>query len=130
MLQETHFRSGATPTLQNKSYPTNHFCNHPTARKAGVAILLSTELEFQVLDTVTDTQGRYLFLKGTIAGKLYTFANIYVTNKRQAMFLKSTLAKLNDFSEGILVLGVDFNVPLDPILDSSTGHSSISQLHL
>ncbi|CAH2329350.1 Hypothetical predicted protein, partial [Pelobates cultripes] len=46
------------------------------------------------------------------------------------MFLKSTLAKLNDFSEGILVLGGDFNVPLDPILDSSTGHSSISQLHL
>ncbi|CAH2222351.1 Hypothetical predicted protein [Pelobates cultripes] len=67
MLQETHFRFGAAPTLRNKFYPTNHFCNHPTARKAGVAILLSADLEFQTLDTVTDTHGRYLFLKGVIA---------------------------------------------------------------
>ncbi|CAH2272729.1 Hypothetical predicted protein [Pelobates cultripes] len=88
LLQETHFRKDAAPKLHNKSYPTNYFCDHPTAWKAGVAILIAADLEFQKLDSLLDQQGRFLFLKGTIAGMLYTFATAYVPNKRQAQFLR------------------------------------------
>ncbi|CAH2322500.1 Hypothetical predicted protein, partial [Pelobates cultripes] len=38
-----------------------------------------------------------------------------------------TLSKLATFTEGILILGGDFNLPLDPLADSSTGHSTITQ---
>ncbi|CAH2319410.1 Hypothetical predicted protein [Pelobates cultripes] len=85
---------------------------------------------FQGLDSMLDGQGRFLYVKGTITGMLYTFANIYLPNKRQAQFLRKALNKLSDFSEGTLVLGGDFNTPLDPIMDSSTRHSSIPQLHI
>ncbi|CAH2283883.1 Alpha-catulin [Pelobates cultripes] len=103
LLQETHFRKDAAPKLHNKSYPTNYFCNHPTAWKAGVAILITADLEFQKFDSLLDPQGRFLFLKGTIAGMLYTFATAYVPNKTQAHFLRGTLNKSNCFSEGTLV---------------------------
>ncbi|CAH2276183.1 endonuclease [Pelobates cultripes] len=84
MLQETHFKEGSTPRLRDRHYPDNYFCNHPTAHKSGVAILLAAELEFKELDRVQDSQGRYLFLKGIIADKIYTIATIYVPNRRQA----------------------------------------------
>ncbi|CAH2297156.1 Hypothetical predicted protein [Pelobates cultripes] len=127
LIQETHFKEGAAPKLQNKHYPNNYFSNHSTSHKAGTAILLAAELEFKELERSQDSHGRYLFLKGIIADKIYTLANIYVPNRRQASFLRNTLHILEEFTDGILIVGGDFNVPLDPILDSSSGHSSISQ---
>lgn len=52
-------------------------------------------------------------------------ANVYVPNSKQALFYRSTLKILSDFQEGIFILGGDFNVPLNPIQDTSTGTSSI-----
>ncbi|CAH2311611.1 Hypothetical predicted protein [Pelobates cultripes] len=126
LLQETHFREGAAPTLKNKHYPTNYYGNHPTAKKAGVAILIAARLQFQEQDRLIDHNGRYAFVKGNIAGRCYTFATIYVPNN-QSRFLKNTLKALTDFTEGTLIAGGDFNVTLDPKVDSSTGHSSILQ---
>ncbi|CAH2301142.1 Hypothetical predicted protein, partial [Pelobates cultripes] len=67
---------------------------------------------------------------GIIADKIYIFATIYVTNRHQATFLKGTLTKLRDFTEGTLLVGGDFNTPLDPTLDSSSGHSCIPQRNI
>ncbi|CAH2274531.1 Hypothetical predicted protein [Pelobates cultripes] len=85
MLQETHFLEGSAPKLRNRQYPNTFFSNHPTTRKAGVAITLAAELDFKELDKVTDKLGRYLFLKGTIADRMYTLASIYVPNKNQKL---------------------------------------------
>ncbi|CAH2327101.1 Hypothetical predicted protein [Pelobates cultripes] len=54
MLQETHFQEGKSPKLQNRHYPNNYFCNHPTAHKSGVAIKLAAELEFRELERVQE----------------------------------------------------------------------------
>ncbi|CAH2251513.1 Hypothetical predicted protein, partial [Pelobates cultripes] len=83
MLQETHFLEGCAPKLRNRYYPNNFFSNHNTARRAGVAIVLSANLDFRELDRMIDTQGRFIFLKGTIADKLYTLVSIYVPNTNQ-----------------------------------------------
>ncbi|CAH2319792.1 Hypothetical predicted protein, partial [Pelobates cultripes] len=105
MLQETHFLEGFSPKLRNRYYPNNFFSNHNTARKAGVAIILSADLDFKELNKIFDTQGRFLFLKGTIADKLYTFASIYAPNTNQARFLRRTLRKLKGFAEGAIIIG-------------------------
>ncbi|CAH2250879.1 Hypothetical predicted protein, partial [Pelobates cultripes] len=42
-------------------------------------------------------------------------------------FLHRTLLKLATFTEGILILGGELNLPLDPIADTSTGHSTVAQ---
>ncbi|CAH2315277.1 Hypothetical predicted protein [Pelobates cultripes] len=75
------------------------------------------------LDRSTNPQGRYLFLKGKIQNRKYTFATLYVPNQNQAQHIRMTLYKLSSFTEGTLIVGGDLNVPLHPLLDSSTGHS-------
>ncbi|CAH2274613.1 Hypothetical predicted protein, partial [Pelobates cultripes] len=60
-----------------------------------------------------------------MARKVYTFATIYTPNSGQASFLRRTLTKLSRFTEGTLILGGDLNVPLDPKMDTSRGHSSV-----
>ncbi|CAH2306504.1 Hypothetical predicted protein [Pelobates cultripes] len=129
MLQETHFLEGSAPKLRNQHYPHNSFNNHPTSRRSGVAILLAAEMDFRVLDRMSDTQGRFLFLKGTIADKLYTLVSVYVPNTNQARFLRGTLNKLRGFSEGALIVGGDFNAPLDSRLDASNGRSCLPLKH-
>ncbi|CAH2220953.1 Hypothetical predicted protein [Pelobates cultripes] len=127
LLQETHLRDVDNHRLRNKHYHTTFHSNHPTARKAGVSILLNTNLQFTHSETVVDPNGRFLFVKGMISQKTYTLASVYAPNKSQAKFLCRTLLKLAAFTEGILVLGGDFNITLEPLSDSSTGHSSIAQ---
>ncbi|CAH2315625.1 Hypothetical predicted protein, partial [Pelobates cultripes] len=126
-LQETHFKEGNAPLLKGKNYPNALCSNHPTARKAGVAILLHAKLQFQENDRMSDPNGRYIFLKGDIQDRRYTFATIYVPNNNQSHYIRKTLLKLSSFTEGTLILGGDLNVPLIPLTDSSTGHSSVAQ---
>ncbi|CAH2305467.1 Hypothetical predicted protein [Pelobates cultripes] len=82
MLQETHFKEGAAPQLHDRSYPSNYFCSHQTARKSGVAIVIAADLELQELDQVQDTQGHFLFLKGLIADEIYTLATMSPTDAK------------------------------------------------
>ncbi|CAH2276730.1 Hypothetical predicted protein [Pelobates cultripes] len=127
MRQETHLRAAKTHRLMDRRFPDSFHSTHPTARKAGVAILLASDLHFHRSDTMADPNGRYLFVKGTVAQKTYTFASIYAPNTKQAKFFRNTLLKLANFTEDALMVGGNFNTPLDPILDSSIGHSSIPQ---
>lgn len=55
-----------------------------------------------------------------------TLATIYAPNDHQDIFIRRILVKLMDFMEGPLILGGDFNVPLTPQVDTSSGKSSVS----
>lgn len=79
----------------------------------------------QITDTMTDNQGRFLFLKGSCKGRKLTLANIYAPNSGQVSFFKKFILKLTTFQEGTLILGGDFNVSLNPLLDTSNGNSSL-----
>ncbi|CAH2283439.1 Hypothetical predicted protein [Pelobates cultripes] len=126
-LQETHFKEGHAPPLKSKHYPTAALSNHPTARKAGVAVLTHAQLQFQEVERLVDPNGRYLFIKGDIQNRRYTLATIYAPNNNQSHFIRKSLSNLSSFTEGTLIVGGDINVPLIPLIDSSTGHSSITQ---
>uniref|UniRef100_A0A8C5MTX1 Endonuclease/exonuclease/phosphatase domain-containing protein n=1 Tax=Leptobrachium leishanense TaxID=445787 RepID=A0A8C5MTX1_9ANUR len=74
--------------------------------------------------TMTDEGGRYVFVRGSILDTVYTFASIYLPNKKQHTCLARILRLLDTFQKGITVVAGDFNVTLEPQLDSSTGASS------
>lgn len=123
-LQETHFRSNATPKLQNYRYPTAYHATNPLHKSKGVSILIARSCPFQITDSLIDVEGRYLILKGSLLNRKFTLANIYAPNLRQVPFFKKITNTLTTFQEGTLILGGDFNVPLNPIQDTSTGSSS------
>lgn len=85
---------------------------------------MAKSLMFHLTDQMLDPEGRFLFLKGTWRDKPVTLANVYCANSKRVSFLREVLLKLTSFHMGLLILGGDFNMALDPLLDTSTGTSS------
>lgn len=124
-LQETHFKTNSIPKLSNQRFPIAlHATNHE-AKTKGVSILIAKQCQFQITDTYVDGEARFIFVKGILHGKRVTLANIYAPNAGQVVFFRATLQKLSSFQEGLLILGGDFNVFLNPLLDTSTGTSTM-----
>uniref|UniRef100_A0A8C5LRZ7 exodeoxyribonuclease III n=1 Tax=Leptobrachium leishanense TaxID=445787 RepID=A0A8C5LRZ7_9ANUR len=124
-IQESHFQTGMAPTLTNSHFPLGFFSHNVEARSKGTAILIHRRVPFQLIDSVTDEGGCYVFVKGHILDQVYTLATCYAPNKTQHRFLSSILRALDNFSEGLVVLGGDLNVPLEPSWDTSAGRSSV-----
>lgn len=75
---------------------------------------------------MSDPEGRYLFLKGDLAGRRVTLASIYLQNQAQLSCLNGILNNLQIFMEGGLILSGDLNVALDPLLDVSKSATHLS----
>lgn len=108
----------------NRHFPVTFSSNNPSAKTKGVSILISRSTPFSLRERFSDPEGRLLFVKGSLCGRLYTLAAIYAPNVGQVPFLESALNKLRVFVEGEIVVGGDFNVVLDPSLDPS-GRASL-----
>uniref|UniRef100_A0A8C5PRE7 exodeoxyribonuclease III n=1 Tax=Leptobrachium leishanense TaxID=445787 RepID=A0A8C5PRE7_9ANUR len=125
LIQETPFQEGKAPTLTNSYYPLGFYSNNTEAKTKGTAILFHRCVPFQLLDSVTDTGGRFVFVKGRILDQVYTFANCYAPNRAQHRFLSATL---QDFAEGLVVgtlfLCGDFNCTPDPDVDTQSSQPS------
>lgn len=91
--------------------------------------MISGKLRWQCQAVLTDPGGRYMFLRGLIGDDPLTLASIYAPNEHQDTFITGTLDKLWEFTAGQLILGRDFNVPLIPSSDTSSGHSSLPPTH-
>lgn len=122
---KTNFRTESTPKLQNLYYPTAYHSTNLESKSKGVTILLAKHCPFQVTDTLIDDKGNFLFLKGTCKGRRLTLANLYAPYTGRVSFFREIVQLLTGFQDGTLILGGDFNVPLNPLLDTSNGISSL-----
>lgn len=61
------------------------------------------------IESISDTEGIFLFLKGLLGPIKVTLANIYCPNVNQKKFIDRIM-------ESILILGGDLNFILDPEL--------------
>lgn len=103
---------------------------NPEAKTKGVSIAFHKSIPYQLIDSRIDSNGRFIFLKVLLFDKIYTIANFYAPNHDQAKSGKNFLCALGDYAEGALLVGGDFNLPLCPLLDTSSGRSSISYTKL
>ncbi|OCT62698.1 hypothetical protein XELAEV_18043786mg [Xenopus laevis] len=125
-VQETHFKISSVPRWSNKYFPDIHSSIPQRNKTKGVAILFGRNFNFKVLSTKKDPNGRFVFVKGTLGTQKLTFANIYLPNEHQDTTFHTITEALLGFTEGLLILGGDMNVPLDPAIDCSKGISSIA----
>ena len=54
-------------------------------KKAGVAILISDEMDFEIKALKRDKEGHYIMIKGSIQEEDITIINIYAPNTEKAM---------------------------------------------
>lgn len=120
-LQETHLTHESNIRLWSKNFPTWYYGDTISNRARGVAIGMAKEVQFNLEGRMQDTEGRFLFLKGTLGELECTIASIYAPNKNTVKFLIGTLEKLLNFRKGGLIVMGDFNVCLEPALVSTSG---------
>lgn len=126
LIQEADFRTDSIPKLHNKHFPTVYHASNKDTKSKGVSILIAKHCPIQISEVQRDPQGRFLFLKGTLHHRPITIVNVYAPNTQQVTFFRKTFRQLLTFQSGTLIVGGDFNVALNPSLDTSNGLSSLT----
>ena len=120
-MQETHSKQETERQWKNE-WGGEIIMSHGSPNSRGVAILFKKGVDCIIHSKILDPVGRYVILKA----EMYLLINIYAPNKDAKIveFLKdlgATLLKVNLDEEENIILGEDFNRPLNPVLDKQGG---------
>ena len=88
-------------------------------KKAGVAILISDKIDFQIKAVKRDKEGHYRMIKGSIQEEDITIINIYPPNIGAPQYVRQMLTRMKGEINNNTVIVGDFNIPLTP-MDRST----------
>ena len=124
-LQETHSMQEVEKQWQ-REWGGKMLFSHGANNARGVMILVRNGFDFNVETVKIDKQGRFLVVKGKIQDVEYTVVNIYAPNKDACLrkFFDNLQRVLSDFgisNEDKVIIGSDFNCPLNPLLDKKGG---------
>ena len=92
-LQETHLKRKDTYGLKVKGWKKIFHANGDQ-KKAGVAILLSDKIDFEIKAMKRDKEGHYIIIKGSIQEEDITIINIYETNIGAPQYVRQMLTSM------------------------------------
>ena len=96
-------------------------------KKAGVAILISDKIDFEIKAVKRDKEGHYIMIKGSIQEDI-TIINIYAPNIGAQQYVRQMLTSMKwEINSNAIIVG-DFNIPLTPI-DRSTKQKETQTLN-
>ena len=117
-LQETHLKTGDTYRLKVKGWKKIFLANGDQ-KKAGVAVLISDEIDFEIKAVKRDNEGDYIMIKGSIQEEDITIINIYAPNIEARKYVRQMLTSMKEEINNNTIIVGDFNTPLTP-MDRST----------
>ena len=65
-------------------------------KKAGVAILISDKIDFQIKNVTRDKEGHYIMIKGSIQEEDITIINIYAPNIGAPQYIRQRLTAIEE----------------------------------
>ena len=117
-LQETHLKPRDTYRLNVKGWKRIFHANGDQT-KAGVAILISDKIDFEIKGMIRDKEGHYIKIKGSIQEEDIAIINMYAPNKTAPPYIRQMLTSVKgEINSNTIRVGV-FNTPLTP-MDRST----------
>ena len=81
-------------------------------KKAGVTILISDKIDFQIKDVKRDNEGHYIMIKGSIQEEDITIINIYAPNIGAPQYVRQMLMSMKEEINSNAVIVGDFNTRL------------------
>lgn len=119
-LQEIHLNDKEHAKLKRMGFTSLFFFSYKSGHRRGVAILISSKLNFEKVFEMGDKDGRFILVRGNIDGKSVTLMNVYAPPGSDIyLFRKITKIMITE-TEGLLICGGDLNIHLQPKLDSSS----------
>lgn len=118
-LQETHLTMKDQVRLK-KSWVGQVFHSKFNSKTRGTAILIHKKIQFKAVDVISDPQGRYIMVSGSLSHTPVLLANIYAPNWDDKGFIDRIISSLPNLTSHRLILGGDMNCVMDPTLDRSS----------
>ena len=110
-LQETHLRPRDTYRLKVRGWKKIFHANG-NQKKAGVAILISEEIDFKIKTATRDKEGQYIMIKGSIQEEDMTIIKVYAPNIGAPQYIRQILTTMKvEIDSNTIIVG-DFNTPL------------------
>ena len=80
-------------------------------KKAGLAILISDKIDFEIKAMKSDKEGHYIMIKGSIQEEDITIRNIYAANIGALQYIRQMLTSMKgEINSNTIIVG-DFNTP-------------------
>ncbi len=119
-MQETH-SSVETENIFEKDWGSKIIMNSRSSNSAGVAILFGSNFHVDVKNVWKDSLGRKVLVNIEVDGDKYTLINVYGPNKDDAVFFSDIAKLIDEYCDGSLIIGGDFNTVLNISLDKIGG---------
>ena len=84
-------------------------------KKAGVAILISDKIDFEIKVVKRDKEGHYIMIKGSIQEEYITVINIYAPNIGALQYVRQMLTSMKGEINNNKIIVRDFNTSLTPM---------------
>jgi len=109
-LQETHLKSRDAYRLKVKDW-RKIFQANEDQKKAGVAILISHKIDFEIKTVIRDKEGHYIMIKGSIQEEDITIISIYAPNIGAPQYVRQMLTSMKgEINSNTIILG-NFLIP-------------------
>ena len=110
-LQEIHIKPRDTYKLKVKGWKKILHANGDQ-KKAGLAIIISDKINFEIKAVKKDKEGHYIMIKGSIQEEDITIINIYAPNIGAPQYVRQMLTSMKgEINNNTIIVG-DFNTPL------------------
>ena len=84
-------------------------------KAAGVAILISDKIDFEIMPMKTDKEGNYKMIKGSFQEEDITIINIYTPNIEAPQYVRQMLRSMKgEINNNKIIVG-DLNTPRTPM---------------
>lgn len=125
LIQEMHYHTGSIPALGNRYYHNWFHSTNPHAKSKVVYIAFHKSFNPEVLDSLIDVTGHFIFLKLKLNNFLFTLGKIYAPNMDQARFLSSVPTRLSSFGGYCFIISGELNIAHSPSADTSSDKSFV-----
>ena len=102
--------------LYKNSQRKTIFHTNRNQKKAGVAILISDKIDFEIKAVKRDKEGHYIMIIGSIQEEEIAITNIYAPNIGAPQYVRQMLTSMKGGIKNTIIVG-DFNNPLTSMVD-------------
>uniref|UniRef100_A0A3B4VKF1 exodeoxyribonuclease III n=1 Tax=Seriola dumerili TaxID=41447 RepID=A0A3B4VKF1_SERDU len=121
-LQETHLVTADHMKLR-KPWVGQLYHSQFNTKARGTAILICKNVQFSLKESISDPQGRFVIVTGSLFNMQVALACIYAPNWDDASFISRLISALPNMNTHRLIFGGDINCVMDPTLDRSSPKS-------